>query len=93
MKLLNAVLLITLVFGMTAVLKLFSYRKNKDVDTMCILLVVFVMSILSYGFGSNYVIERGSLYWFAWTAITCMSFTFSKIMLGFTIRLAKVLNI
>ena len=93
MRELNAVLLISLVLGMTAVLKFFSYRKNKNVDIMCILLVVFAASILSYGFGADYVIERGNLYWFAWTAITCMSFTFSKIMIGCAVRLEKVLNI
>ena len=93
MKELNAVLLITLIFGMTAILKFFSYRKNKNVDIMCVLLVVFAMSILSYGFGANYVTEQGGLYWFAWSAITCMSFTFSKIVIGFAVRVEKALNI
>ena len=93
MRELNAVLLISLIFGMTALLKVFSYRKNKNVDIICILMVVFAMSLLSYGVGSNYVGENGNLYWFAWTAITCMSFTFSKILIGVALRLEKLLNI
>lgn len=82
MKLLNAVLLITLVFAIPVIIKTLSYRKDKDVPFLAVFLVSCVVAFLSYGFASNYVIAYGDLYIFSWVAIICMTCTISHVVIG-----------
>jgi len=93
MRLMNAVLLITIVFAMPTIMKFTSYRKDKDVPLALVFMVTFFASCISYMFASEYVITYGNLYVFAWVAITCIAYTTSRIFIGGAKGLAKVLNI
>lgn len=92
MKLMNAVLLITIVFVMPVIMKTTSYRKDKDISLMLLFMVTFFTSCISYGFASNYVISYGNLYIFAWVAITCIAYTASRMFIGGAKGLAKIIN-
>ena len=90
MKLMNAVLLITIVFAMPIIIKATSYKKDKDISLILVFMVTFFASCISYGFASEYVISYGNLYIFAWVAITCIAYTISCIFIGFSKTVARV---
>lgn len=88
----NTVLLLTLVFFLPALLKCTTYRNDKEIPFLGILLVSFISAGISYGFAAEYVIAYGNLYIFAWVAITCIACTISRLIIDVSKFFAKILR-